>query len=75
MANEKKELLKQFKVIIDDIMDNFEKYTDEEKAAVREIFEKVAALNTVLDKYDVESKFDWGEYMRAVGQYFDMLRY
>ena len=56
MANEKKELVKKFKVVIDDIMDNFEKYTDEEQAAVREIFEKVAALNTVLDKYDVEKK-------------------
>ena len=75
MANEKKELVKKFKVVIDDIMDNFEKYTDEEQAAVREIFEKVAALNTVLDKYDVEKKFDWNEYLIAIGQYFDSTRY
>ena len=68
-------MIKKFKVIIDDLMDNFEKYTDEEKAQVREIFEKVAALNTILDKYDVESKFSWGEYMSAIGQYFDMIRY
>ena len=75
MANEKKDLVKKFKALIEDIMDNFEKYTDEEKAQVREIFEKAAALNTVLDKYDDESKFTFGEYLAAFGQYFDMIRY
>ena len=74
MKAEKKELIKKFKVVIDDLMDNYEKYTDEEKAQVKEIFEKVAALNTILDKYDVEKKFDWTEYLSACGQYFDMIR-
>ena len=71
MKNEKKELLKKFKVVIDDLMDNYEKYTDEEKAQIKDVFQKVADLNTILDKYDVESKFDWQEYLVAVGQYFD----
>ena len=39
MQNEKKELLKNFKVIIDDLMDHYEEYTDEEKAQVQEIFD------------------------------------
>ena len=71
MANEKKELIKQFKVVIEDLLDNYEQYTDEEKAQIKDIFDKVAALNSILDKYDVEKKFDWQEYFIAVGRYFD----
>ena len=41
MKNEKKELLKKFKLVIDDVMDHYEEYTDEEKAQVKEIFQKV----------------------------------
>jgi hypothetical protein len=74
MKKEKKELLKKFKVVIDDLMDHYEEYTDEEKAQIKEIFQKVADLNTILDKYDVEVKFDWDEYFSLVGQYFDTNR-
>ena len=74
MQNEKKELIKKFKVVVEDLLDNYEKYTDEEKAQVKEVFEKVSALNAVLDKYDVETKIDWKEYVLAVGQYFDTMR-
>ena len=75
MQNEKKELLKKFKVVIDDLMDHYEEYTDEEKAQIKEIFQKVAALNTILDKYDIDVKFDWEEYFILMGQYFDATRY
>ena len=75
MQIEKKELLKKFKVVIDDLMDHYEEYTDEEKAKVKEIFQKVAELNTILDKYDTEVKFDWNEYLILIGQYFDDTRY
>ena len=75
MKTEKKELIKKFKVVIDDLMDNYEQYTDEEKAQIKEIFQKVADLNTLLDKYDVDVKFDWQEYIAAYGQYFDMMYY
>jgi len=67
---EKKELIKKFKIVIEDLLDHYEKYTDEEKAQIQEIFQKVSELNTILDKYDVEPKFDWQEYVTAVGQYF-----
>ena len=75
MVNEKKELVKNFKVVIDDLMDNYDKYTDEEKAQIKEIFQKVADLNSILDKYDVETKFNWEDYIVALGQYFDSVRY
>ena len=75
MKKEKKELIKKFKVVIEDLMDNYEEYTDEEKAQIKEIFQKVAELNTILDKYDVDVKSDWEEYYIACGQYFDFFRY
>ena len=75
MENEKKELIKKFKVVVEDLLDNYEKYTDEEKAQVKEVFQKVADLNTILDKYDVEHKFDWQEYFIAVGKCFDTFRF
>ena len=71
MQNEKKEFIKKFKTVIEDLLDNYDKYTDEEKAQVKEIFQKVADLNKVLDKYDIELHFDWDDYVLNVGQYFD----
>ena len=34
MKKEKKELLKNFKVVVEDLLDNYEVYTDEEKAQI-----------------------------------------
>ena len=68
---EKKDLVKGFKKVIEDILDNYEEYTPEEKAKVKELFEKASALNTVLDKYDAKHKFDWNEYFVSAGKYFD----
>ena len=75
MKKEKKELVKKFKAIIDDLMDHYEEYTDEEKLQIKEIFQKVAELNTILDKYDIEVKFDWEEYFILMGEYFDSTRF
>ena len=47
MKTEKKELVKKFKAVIDDLMDHYEEYTDEEKLQIKEIFQKVAELNTI----------------------------
>ena len=40
MKKEKKELVKSFKLVIEDLLDNYEKYTDEEKTQIKEIFQK-----------------------------------
>ena len=68
MKSEKKELIKNFKVLIEDLLDNYEKYTDEEKAQVKEIFEKASELNVILDKYDIKTEFSWDSYFEAVGR-------
>ena len=73
MKKEKKELLKKFKVLVEDLLDNYEEYTDEEKAQVKEIFQKVADLNSILDKYDIDMKFDWNEYLTACSRCFDYM--
>ena len=75
MKTEKKELIKKFKVVIEDLLDHYEEYTEEEKAQIKEIFQKVAELNTLFDKYDIETKFDWNEYLIACGQCFEYMRY
>ena len=75
MKTEKKELIKKFNAVIEDLLDNYEKYTDEEKAQVKDVFQKVADLNALLDKYDVEVKFDWQEYFIAIGRCFDSIHY
>lgn len=75
MQNEKKEFIKKFNVVIEDLLDNYEKYSDEEKAQVKELFEKVADLNKILDKYDIESEVNWDEYWGTVSQYFVTVRY
>lgn len=74
MKSEKKELIKKFKVVVEDLLDNYEKYTDEEKAQIKELFDKVAELNSILDKYDIERTFDWTEYLDACGMYFNATR-
>ena len=73
MKKEKNELIKKFKVVIEDLLDNYEEYTDEEKAQIKEIFQKVADLNTILDKYDIDVKLDWEEYSAVYGQYFGIM--
>ena len=70
MKNEKKELIKNFKIVIEDLLDNYDKYTDKEKAEIKALFEKVSDLNRILDKYDIETTFNWQEYFNAVGSYF-----
>ena len=75
MKKEKKELIKKFKVVIEDLMDHYEEYTDEEKAQIKGIFQKVAELNTILDKYDIDVKLDWEDYSATYGQYFGMMLY
>ena len=71
MQEKKKELLKKFKVLIEDLLDNYDKYTDEEKAQIKALFDNASELNKILDKYDIETKFSWNDYFTAVGRYFE----
>jgi predicted methyltransferase len=70
MEKEKKALIKNFKTVIEDLLDNYEQYTDAEKAQIKELFQKVSDLNTILDKYDIATDFNWQEYFCSVSTYF-----
>ena len=72
MANEKKTMLKGFKTLIDDLMDNYEMYTEEEKAQIKALFQNASELNAILDKYDIETDFSWEEYCDTVCRYFSI---
>ena len=73
MKKEKKELVKNFKVVIEDLLDNYEIYTEEEKAKIKEIFQKVAQLNELLDKYDIDKNDAWTQYLEVYTQYFHLM--
>lgn len=75
MKKEKKQLLKNFKLVIDDLLDNYELYTDFEKEQIKEIFQKVAELNKTLDKYDLEGNDAWIEYISNYNKYFGSNEY
>ena len=70
MKKEKKALIKNFKAVIEDLLDNYEMYTEKEKMQIKELFQKVYELNAILDKYDVETEVDWAEYFDSVCNYF-----
>lgn len=72
MANEKKTMLKGFKTLIDDLMDNYEMYTEEEKTQIKALFQNASELNAILDKYDIETEFSWEEYCDTVCRYFSI---
>ena len=73
MKKEKKELVKNFKVVVEDLLDNYELYTEEEKAKIKEIFQKVAQLNELLDKYDIDKNDAWTQYLEVYTQYFHLM--
>ena len=70
MEKEKKALILNFKAVVEDLLDNYEKYTEEEKAQIKALFQQVSALNTILDKYDTETGSHWQEYFASVSKYF-----
>ena len=70
MQSEKKQLVKSFKRLIEDLLDHYEEYTDEEKAQIQQLFQKTADLNTILDEYDIKREFDWTAFLEAGTHFF-----
>ena len=73
MKKERKELMKKFDAVVEDLLDNFDKYTEEEKQQIRDVFNKVAELNKALDKKKKKKKITWMDYVESMNQYFDVL--
>lgn len=56
--SQKNKLVKNFKKLINDIMDNYENYSDDEKEEIKKLFECALNLNDKLEKYDKKNIFD-----------------
>lgn len=70
MANTKKEITKKLKEVVDDLMDNYEKYNDEEKEQVKNQMQKMINLNKTLDKYDSWISRVWDQITKAFDDFF-----
>ena len=70
MKTEKEVFIEKFHAVIEDLLDHYEEYTEEEKLQIKEIFQKVTELNTILDKYDIERKLEWPDFLTALDRYF-----
>ena len=70
MANTKKELNKQIDLLVEDILDNYDKYSDEDKLRVKNLIEQMTKLNGVLDKYDKKKKSFWDKLTEAFNNFF-----
>lgn len=67
MANNKKDLTKKAKTLIDDIMDNYEKYTAYEQTQIQTAFNTLGKLNEKLDKYDKKRDSFWDSFKKFFG--------
>ena len=70
MKSEKEELIEKFRDLFDDLLDHYEEYTEDEKAQIKGIFLQASDLNAILDKYDIEKKLNWPDYLTAFDRYF-----
>lgn len=55
MSSDKRNLNKEYRRLIDDIFDNFDKYTSEEKNMIKDELNHLVSLNDLLEKYDKKS--------------------
>lgn len=70
MANTKKEITKKLKEVVDDLMDNYEKYNDSEKEQVKNQMRQMINLNKSLDKYDPWITRIFDKIMEAFNDFF-----
>ncbi|MDY0339562.1 MAG: hypothetical protein WCW63_04815 [Acholeplasmataceae bacterium] len=70
MANSKKEITKKLKEVVNDLMDNYEKYNDSEKQQVQNQMKQMINLNKSLDKYDSWIARAFDKIMEAFNDFF-----
>ena len=63
MSKQSRELKKQFTKLIEDIFDNYDKYSELEKTAIKNQLLKIQNINSILEKYDTKSKNIWDAIM------------
>ena len=58
MSKQSNALKKAFSKLIDDIFDNYDKYTEDEKQKIQTELLNLKVLNYILEKYDKKTYFD-----------------
>lgn len=67
--SKKSDLIKSFNKVIDDIMDNYDKYTQQEQSDIEQLFRSVETLNSKLDHYDKKPSL-WEKFTKALSNFF-----
>lgn len=70
MSNYKKTITKKLKDVVDDLMDNYEKYSDSEKLQVENQMKQLIDLNKTLEKYDSRITRFWDLVIDAFNNFF-----
>ena len=75
MAKPKDELIKNAKALLEDILDNYDSYSTQDKQKVQNLMNQMANLNLALDSYDKSKKAEktkslWEKFKEAVGKFF-----
>ena len=70
MATQKKTLINELKNLIEDVMDNYEKYNETEKGQVKNALQTLQNLNESLDHYDKRLKNIFDKVKQAFNNFF-----
>ncbi|HBO48296.1 MAG TPA: hypothetical protein DD614_00430 [Clostridiales bacterium] len=67
--SKKSDLTKSFNKVIDDIMDNYDKYTTQEQTEIEQFFHSAETLNSKLEHYDKKPSL-WEKFKKALSNFF-----
>jgi len=71
MTKDKKNVVIGYNSIVKDLLDNYDKYTNTEKQAVKNVLIDMYNLNRTLDKYDIKTSTWKNKVKEAFDKFFD----
>ena len=74
MSNDKKNVVIGYNKIVEDLLDNYDRYTENEKNAIKKILSDLYNLNRLLNKYDKKPRAWEDEAKKAHNKFFNSKR-
>ena len=71
MSQDRKNVTTGYKHIVKDLLDNYDRYSDGEKKAIKNVLSDLYNLNRALNKYDKKPKAWENEAMKAHNDFFE----
>jgi hypothetical protein len=71
MSQDRKNVITGYKHIVKDLLDNYDRYSDGEKKAIKKVLSDLYNLNRSLNKYDKKPKVWEDEAIRAHNEFFE----